>query len=212
MKTWFRVLSLSAFIFLFAAASAYADGPSLTSATINYTTKQITVNGTNLDQVAQVVFNGTSLTVVGTSTATKITAQLPSGLAPGTYSLQAWYIAGLGIGIVSLDVTYGTAVGPEGPAGPAGPRGLTGLTGLRGPVGKTGLTGLTGAKGATGATGLTGLQGPVGKTGLTGPVGPKGPSGGAMGPAGPAGSGWPGRATRSGRSRWCGWYVRHGDS
>ena len=77
MKNLFRVWSLTAFIFLF-AASAYA-APVITSAAIN-SNNQITLKGTNLiygAKTSTVVFNGVNYPAnIGTPAKTSITAQL----------------------------------------------------------------------------------------------------------------------------------------
>jgi hypothetical protein len=120
-----------------------------------------------------------------------LTAQLPAGVAPGTYLVtvvsgpgqvqQAWFAVTLG------------AVGPQGDSGPAGPTGPPGPAGPGGPAGPAGPAGATGATGPQGAQGAQGASGPAGPTGSVGPMGPMGP----MGPSGPAGSGGPG-VVRSG--------------
>ena len=168
LTVWLLTISM----FVFAAASAYAAAtPTISSASINYSTNQITIKGSGFPtSKPSVVFNGTTLTVVGTPTSTSITATLPTGVAQGTYTLTVSTSA-------VFDVTYG-AVGPQGPqgatgaTGPAGPRGAIGLTGATGATGPAGPQGAIGLTGATGATGATGLQGPAGPQGATGPTGP----------------------------------------
>ena len=174
MRKLLTVWLLTISMFVLAAASAHAAAtPTITSASINYSTNQITIKGSAFPtSKPSVVFNGTTLTVVGTPTATSITATLPTGVAQGTYTLTVSTSA-------VFDVTYG-AVGPQGP------QGATGATGPQGPTGLTGATGATGPQGPQGAKGATGPQGPTGLTGATGPAGPAGPTG-ATGPQGPTG-------------------------
>jgi hypothetical protein len=129
-------------------------------------------------------------------TPTQIEAQLPAGIAPGSYLLT-----------LTIDrkqnksgddeqargdefwVTLG-ATGPQGAVGPAGPNGAAGA---QGPVGASGAQGPAGATGAQGPAGATGAQGPAGVTGAQGPAGPQGipgPAGtnGAPGPQGAPGT------------------------
>ena len=112
MKNLFRVWSLTAFIFLFAAATAYA-APVITSASINYSNNQITVNGTNLvygTKTSTVVFKGVNYSAnVGTPTKTAVTAQLTGSIVSGTYQVKV--VNGYGTSAL-FDVAYG-AVGPQ---------------------------------------------------------------------------------------------------
>ncbi|MGD0885739.1 MAG: hypothetical protein ABSA46_12890 [Thermodesulfovibrionales bacterium] len=165
LTVWLLIISM----FVLAAASAYAAStPTISSASINYSTNQITIKGSAFPtSKPSVVFNGTTLTVVGTPTATSITATLPSGVAQGTYTLTVSTSA-------AFDVTYG-AVGPQGPQGATGATGPAGPQGIQGPAGPQGPIGLTGQQGPQG------LQGPIGATGATGSVGPIGPPGVANG-------------------------------
>ena len=152
-----------------AAAIAHAQTPTVVSATINYTSGQITITGTSLTVTGAPVvkLDSTTLTLVSSSS-TQIVAKLPAGLAAGTYRMTVSNGSGT-VGV--FDVSNG-AVGPQGPAGPAGPQGATGGTGPAGP------------QGAAGATGAAGPQGPAGPQGATGATGPQGPAG----PQGPSGS------------------------
>jgi len=141
MKAFIRTGFIAAFMFLFAAVSAYA-APVITSATINYQTSQITVNGTELvygTKTSKVVFNGTNYSADKGGTKTAITAQLPSGLAPGTYELKVVNSYGTS---ANFPVTYGSD----------GPRGFRGYTGIQGPMGPQGFRGDSGVQGATGPT------------------------------------------------------------
>lgn len=75
---------------------------------------------------------------------------------------------GLGIDIISTDLSgQGISTG----TGPAGATGAQGVTGATGATGATGVTGVTGATGATGVTGATGSTGATGATGVGGSVG-----------------------------------------
>jgi hypothetical protein len=132
---------------------AHAQTPTIVSAIVNSATKQITITGASLTATGAPVvkLDSATLTLVSSSS-TQIVANLPAGLAAGTYRMTVSNGSGTpGV----FDVTNGT-VGPQGPAGPAGPQGTTGATGPAGPQG---------------ATGATGPQGPAG------PAGPQGPSG-----------------------------------
>jgi len=100
------------------AAMAYAQTPTIVSAIVNSATQQITITGVSLTPAtgAPVVkLNSMTLTLVSSSS-TLIVADLPTGLAAGTYRL----IVNNGSATPGVfDVTNG-AVGPQGPAGPAG--------------------------------------------------------------------------------------------
>jgi hypothetical protein len=114
------------------AAMAQTQVPTIVSAIVNSATQQITITGTSLSATGAPVvkLDSTTLTQVS-STSRQIVANLPAGLAAGTYRMTVDNGAGaLGI----FDVTNG-AVGPQGPAGPAGPQGATGATGPQGPAG-----------------------------------------------------------------------------
>jgi hypothetical protein len=188
------------------------------SASIDYSTNEITLRGTGFDLAGRapaVSFNGTKLTLVSFAASTLI-ANLPAGISAGTYEL----VVTNSFGVSALfDVTYGAvgpqgpagapgvqgpagtqgAVGPPGAAGPAGPSGVAGATGaagsqgVAGPVGPTGAMGATGNTGPAGAVGTTGATGSPGSQGVAGPVGPTGATGlpgaqGIAGPPGPTGS------------------------
>ena len=81
-----RLLIASAIFVLAFSAAAYA-APDILSVTINYTTNQITVTGTELvygKATPKVIFDGANLTVMGTPAPTKtaLTAQLPGHIEP----------------------------------------------------------------------------------------------------------------------------------
>jgi hypothetical protein len=128
--------------------------PMISSTTINYATtpNQITITGTNLVVTAvkpTVKLKGVPLTLLSFNSAT-IVANLPNGLAPGSYELTLNTNFDKDANdIVTFIVTNG-AVGPQGPPGAPG------------------------SPGATGSTGPAGATGPVGPTGPTGPTGPSG--------------------------------------
>lgn len=174
------------------------------SSSTNEAGTQLTVRGANFMTVRNLrVYLGGSIVPLDVLSInpTTLVAQLPPGMAPGTYLAQA--VSGSGSGGEEFWFTLGEQgptgaagpAGPAGPQGPAGPMGATGLTGPAGPAGPIGATGpagpvgATGSQGATGATGPQGPQGPVGTTGATGATGPQGSVGatGATGPQGPAG-------------------------
>jgi hypothetical protein len=120
------------------AAMAYAQTPTIVSAIVNSATKQITITGASLTATGAPVvkLDSVALTLVSSSS-TQIVANLPAGLAAGTYRITVSNGSGtLGV----FDVTNG-AVGPQGPAGPAGPQGATGATGPQGPAGPQGPSG-----------------------------------------------------------------------
>lgn len=143
----------------------------------------------NNDSAVAVTLADTPLVILS-ATGGQVLAQLPPGLAPGTYLLKV----SRGTGTVqndAFDVTVG-AVGTTGPAGPQGPEGQPGEPGPQGPAGASGPQGATGAarpQGDRGAQGEPGLQGPPGAIGPAGPQGPFGPMGpvGPQGPQGPQG-------------------------
>jgi len=151
---------------LFVPSLCFAITPvTITSASINYTTHTITVEGAGfcISTLPVVTFNTTRLKVTSACSPSVVVASLPVQVA-GSYRL---IIANSGGASATFYVTYG-AVGPQG---------IKGSTGAMGPIGLTG---------ATGATGGTGLQGPIGLTGAQGAAGAAGP----QGPAGANGTGF----------------------
>ena len=157
MKGLIRACLIAAFMILFAAASASA-APNILSAAISYSNysgysgNRITITGTYLingpylvygTATSKVVFSGKSLAVIGKPTASRITAQLPGGLTPGTYELKVQDSYGTSAG---FEVTYG-AGGPQGPQGVPGPAGPAGATGAQGPQGVQGPKGDAGEAG-----------------------------------------------------------------
>jgi trimeric autotransporter adhesin len=121
------------------AAMAYAQTPTIVSTIVNSTTKQITITGVSLTPATGspvVKLDGVVLTLVSSSSS-QIVADLPTGLAAGTYRLA---VNNGSATPAAFDVAYG-AVGPTGPAGPAGPAGPNGATGATGPIGPQGPAG-----------------------------------------------------------------------
>ena len=183
------------------APAPLATAVTIQSASISYTTNELTIHGTGFDpsRVAPTVtFNGTRLTLVSFATSL-IVANLPTGTGVATFQLIVTNSTG---GTASFDVTYGAA-GPTGAQGPAGANGASGAQGPQGPagpqgsIGPQGTAGATGAAGPAGATGAQGIAGPAGPTGAAGAVGATGAQGatGAMGPAGAIGPAGPVGAT-----------------
>jgi hypothetical protein len=80
-----------------------------------------------------VVFASTTLALTKFTNHTAV-AQLPTGFAPGSYSLT---VTNSNSQKATLSVTLG-AVGPTGPQGPMGPQGATGPQGPAGPTGPQG--------------------------------------------------------------------------
>ena len=70
------------------AAMAHAQTPTIVSASVNSATKQITITGTSLTATGAPVvkLDSTTLTLVSSSS-TRIVANLPAGLAAGTYRM-----------------------------------------------------------------------------------------------------------------------------
>jgi hypothetical protein len=155
--------------------------------------------GSGFHADSRVLLGSQPLAVLAVATdGSTLTAQLPAGLAPGTYLVTL--VTGPGqVQQAAFAVTLG-AVGPQGDPGPAGPEGAAGPAGSpgpAGPAGPAGPSGAAGAKGADGAPGPAGANGAAGPAGAPGPAGPAGAAGtpGAIGPAGPQGpQGVPGAA------------------
>ncbi|HXM42663.1 MAG TPA: IPT/TIG domain-containing protein [Bryobacteraceae bacterium] len=96
------------------AAMARAQTPTIVSAVVNSATKQITITGASLTATGAPVvkLDSATLTLVSSSS-TQIVANLPAGLAAGTYRMTVNNGSGtLGV----FDVSNGV-VGPQGPAG-----------------------------------------------------------------------------------------------
>jgi len=113
--------------------------------------------------------NGTILPM-STATATRILAQLPAGLAAGSYEVV------LTRGGLSVVDRFALTIGAAGTAGSMGSQGPQGAVGPKGPQGTAGAPGTAGMPGAQGAMGMPGPAGPMG------PAGPPGDRGEAGGP------------------------------
>jgi hypothetical protein len=194
-------LAFPLIVLIAASSPLLAAQPTITSATANATNTVLTVVGTNLSpqggKSLLVSLDDMTLTVTSSSS-TGLTANLPAGLAPGSYHL---YVNTAGNPndnghLAALDVTL-PATGPKGATGATGATGPMGATGAAGSNGATGSPGSPGANGMNGAPGANGATGPAGAQGPTGPMGAKGDPGdpgapgapGATGPTGPAGGG-----------------------
>jgi hypothetical protein len=114
----------------------------VSSTTINYSTNQLTINGTGFSAIKKtptVVMRGGPRPIVS-FTDSQIVATLPTTVAAGNYGI----VVTNGIGeLFPFVITYG-AVGPQGPQGPPGVQGLTGPQGVSGPTGPTGPMGPAG--------------------------------------------------------------------
>jgi hypothetical protein len=148
--------------------------PVILNVTENTDGTQITINGLNFGSRTPNIWLETSALTVIQSNDTSITANLPGGLAPGTYLVRVEEDR------PQRSASFEAAIGQIGPAGAAGPQGAVG------PMGPSGPQGMQGLPGAPGPTGAPGPQGPQGAAGSVGPVGPQGEIG-AAGPAGPEG-------------------------
>jgi hypothetical protein len=122
------------------------------STTINYSTNQMTINGSGfnpLKKAPMVIMTGGSLAIVS-YTNSQIVATLPNNTAAGNYGIVVTNAIGE---LFPFVITYG-AVGPQGLQGPAGPQGATGSQGVPGPAGPTGPEGPAGPAGGFPATSL----------------------------------------------------------
>ncbi len=147
MKSVFLFLSLVLVSFtpLTSTAVWAASKPSITSAVANFQTNQITITGVNFGTASPyVTLDGLAASVV-TYTPTTVVADLPNGIAPGSYVLT------LQNKTDNLVATFDATLGTTGPQGAQGPQGPQGATGQQGP------------QGAAGATGPQGPQGPPGQ-------------------------------------------------
>jgi len=187
-------ISLVAAILLFLIAASQPAGASglplqlkITQGEADYENGLLFISGRHFGKGIPLVLLAEEELVVLDSSPTQITAELPDGIAPGSYLLTV--VRGPGsVGRDIFEVTLGTAgpMGPTGPQGPTGPEGPLGPEGLVGPTGPVGPEGPTGPQGPTGPEGEVGPQGPTGPSGSSGPQGPPGPEGptGSQGPKG----------------------------
>ncbi|MGB6721241.1 MAG: IPT/TIG domain-containing protein, partial [Terracidiphilus sp.] len=94
--------------------------PIVANVTENTLGTQITINGTGFGTRVPKVSLGAAALTVTASTDTSITANLPTGIAPGAYLLTVQNAA------THLAAIFEAAIGQIGPAGPAGPAGAQG--------------------------------------------------------------------------------------
>jgi IPT/TIG domain len=112
------------------------DFVTIDSAHPNLSTNTIAISGRNFGNQQPVVNLGATSLVVTSFSPTAITANLPAGLAPGSYHLTV-VAGGVFPRVGFLDLTVGN-VGPQGPAGHPGPQGPQGP---QGPTGRQGVPG-----------------------------------------------------------------------
>jgi hypothetical protein len=169
-------------VFMLSLSPVQAAGlPLIVSATVNYTSGTLTINGQNFGSSASVTLDSMSFPTVSSSSSQVVASfpnsAPPSTFVPGSYFLTVQFKNQLPT-IFAVDIGANGAAGATGPAGPVGP---AGVQGPMGPPGVAGSVGPAGPVGATGPTGTPGAQGLPGTTGSQGSVGPQGPAG----PAGP---------------------------
>lgn len=127
---------------------AAATSPRIFATVVNYSKGQVNIAGQNFSPsglAPTVYFATTQLALVSFSNL-GITATLPVGFSPATYSLT---VVNSNSQVATFDVTLG-AVGPMGPQGPPGTPGVQGppgQQGLQGPPGPPGTPGLPGPPG-----------------------------------------------------------------
>ena len=126
-----------------------ASAPKVFSTVVNYSKDQIFATGQNFSPsgLAPTVIFATTMLAVVSFTNKSVTATLPKGFVPGTYSMV---IVNSNDQAATFDVTLGAVgpMGPQGPAGVQGPPGAQGTPGSQGPPGAQGPPGLVGAPGA----------------------------------------------------------------
>lgn len=118
--------------------------PTISSATPNYGTSQLTIVGTGFGTGTPTVQIDALAATVVSHTSTQIVANLPNGIGVGSYLLSVTASGTIG----SFDLTLG-AVGPQGPMGPQGPTGPAGAQGAQGPAGPAGPQGAQGPAGVS---------------------------------------------------------------
>lgn len=185
------IMVLSALTVTPATVFAEYDRPApvITHTAVDYSSMTIYVYGSDFGTRKPIVKLGDTQLVPLSWHPEWITAQLPSDIVPGSYSLTLFCTFRHHHKMIeaSLSVAIG-AEGPQGEPGSQGPAGLTGPAGPQGPAGPPGPIGLAGAVGAQGPAGAPGPVGPIGPQGPQGLIGPTGPAG-PQGPAGPTGTG-----------------------
>jgi hypothetical protein len=140
------VLLFAPRIFAFAASIPILI---INKATINYSTNQVTFNGSGFEptrKLPTVLYSGSPLAVLS-YTDTQIVAALPVNTAAGNFTILI--VNSLGE-FMPYELTYGST-GPQGPIGPAGPQGQPGAAGPQGPQGAQGPAGMQGPQGSAGA-------------------------------------------------------------
>lgn len=137
--------------------------PVITHTAIDYSTMTIYVYGSDFGTRKPVMKLGDTQLALLSWHPEWVTAQLPSDILPGSYSLTLFctHRHHHNMTEASLSVAIGFE-GPQGEPGPQGPAGQIGPQGSQGPIG---------------LTGPAGLQGPAGPQGPVGPQGPAGPAG-----------------------------------
>jgi N-acetylneuraminic acid mutarotase len=145
----------------------------VTSATLDESTRMLTIKGGDFGDVPAFVSLGGQELAVMSSLPTEILATVPPEMTAGSYSLLVARNPNRNPSSY-FELTLG-AVGPKGDQGEKGDRGAEGPRGEPGPQGPKGDQGLQGFPGPAGPQGATG---PAGAAGPTGPQGPAGPSGG----------------------------------
>jgi hypothetical protein len=147
-RTCLNSVLLSLCATLAASSASASTAPSIVSAAVNPSTKEITVKGTGFRPAKAapgVALDDLSLTLVS-STNLAIVAKLPADLTAGSYLLSVTNSS-------DKSATFTVTIGAVGPAGPAGPKGAIGAPGPPGPKGATGPTGRQGPRGAQGPAG-----------------------------------------------------------
>lgn len=156
------IMVLSALAVTPATVFAEYDRPTpvITHTAIDYSTMTIYVYGSDFGTRKPVMKLGDTQLVLLSWHPEWVTAQLPSDILPGSYSLTLFctYRRHHKMTEASLSVAVG-AEGPQGEPGPQGPMGLTGPAGPQGPLGPQGPIGLTGPTGPQGPVGLAGAGG-----------------------------------------------------
>jgi len=159
----FRTVAAIAAAVLSPALVWAAGAPVILSVQAHYAKNHIVLTGRNFSptKAAPVVTLGNTVLTVASFGNTEISADLPAGFTPGSYTLS----------VTNSDNRAGSLIATLGSVGATGPRGAAGPAG---PAGATGPQGPTGQAGAQGAPGSAGIAGP------TGPPGPAGPNPGAI--------------------------------
>jgi hypothetical protein len=176
----------------FATAQSRGNNPKpqllITAANADLPNGFIVIDGSNFGAGASVYLGnnsgGYSELNVTASSDSEITADLPAGSVPGTYTLTVSR-GPSSTDVFAIDVTIG-AQGEQGIQGPQGPQGIQGPQGEVGPQGPQGEQGAQGPQGDQGPQGEVGPQGPQGEQGAQGPQGDQGLQG-DVGPQGPQG-------------------------